>query len=236
MNKIIKKFPHRSPSRIVGEPTYQSINGLLKQLYANAAAIPSTLGGGKHGHVGLLMTPTLYATLSSTEYRAPSNPGPTPVYPVRITAAEKYTLDAEHLKASTAFETHTDVSDAIKQQIVDCVEETYLHAIEDNITGLMGISPRKIIQHLLKRYGRITPAEMKKNYMKMNEPMDPNDPIDIYFKRVEDCVQYADAGKCAFTPEQIILIVYIALQTSGVYEDACKEWRKRQSKIKIGQL
>ena len=76
MNTVIKKFPHRSPARIVGEPTYQSINGLLKKLYANAASIPSTLGGGRHGHVGLLMTTTLYATLSDTEYIFPENTGP----------------------------------------------------------------------------------------------------------------------------------------------------------------
>ena len=107
MNAVIKKLPHRASARIVGEPTYQSINGLLKKLYANDASIPSTLGGGKHGHVGLLMTPTLYATLSDTEYKFPENPGPAPDYPPRVTAQEKYAVDPQHTKDLAEFETHT---------------------------------------------------------------------------------------------------------------------------------
>ena len=227
MNAVIKKFPHRTPARIVGEPTYQFINGLLKKLYANAASITSALGGVKHGNVGILMTATLYATLSNVEYKVPPNPGPSPEYPARVTTAEKYALNTQHAKELAEFETHTEVSDAIKQKIIEAVEDPYLHALEDSITGLMGVSPKQIIQHLLKRYGRITPAEIKRNFMAINDAIDPDQHIDIYFKKIEDCIQYADAGKATFSPEQIVLIVYNSLHASGVFDDACKEWRKK---------
>eukprot|EP00957_Ditylum_brightwellii_P113742 8672171-Ditylum_brightwellii.AAC.1 len=44
-------------------------------LYANAAAVPTTLGGGAHGHIGLVMKAGLYGTLSGgTAYNAPPEP------------------------------------------------------------------------------------------------------------------------------------------------------------------
>eukprot|EP00957_Ditylum_brightwellii_P140432 10699708-Ditylum_brightwellii.AAC.1 len=44
-------------------------------LYANAAAVPTTLGGGAHGHIGLVMEAGLYGMLSGgTAYTAPPEP------------------------------------------------------------------------------------------------------------------------------------------------------------------
>ena len=49
-------------------------------MYANACAIPSTLGGGAHGHLGMIMPAVQYATLSAGG-AAYVNPVP-PVEPV----------------------------------------------------------------------------------------------------------------------------------------------------------
>ena len=38
----------------------------------------------------------------------------------------------------------------------------------------------------------------------MNKPIDATQPIDIYFKRIDDTVQYAADGNIAFTTEQIL--------------------------------
>eukprot|EP00957_Ditylum_brightwellii_P167721 12768437-Ditylum_brightwellii.AAC.1 len=46
----------------------------MQQLYKNAATIPSSLGGGVHGHIRLMIEPTLNSSLSATEYNAPSAP------------------------------------------------------------------------------------------------------------------------------------------------------------------
>eukprot|EP00957_Ditylum_brightwellii_P008112 615223-Ditylum_brightwellii.AAC.1 len=46
----------------------------MQQLYENAATIPSSLSGYVHGHIGLVMEPTLYSSFSATAYDAPSAP------------------------------------------------------------------------------------------------------------------------------------------------------------------
>eukprot|EP00957_Ditylum_brightwellii_P175579 13368682-Ditylum_brightwellii.AAC.1 len=73
-DKIKAKFPYPTLQWVEGEPDYAAINTIMQQLYENAATIPSSLGRGAHGHIGLVMEPTLYFSLSATAYNAPSAP------------------------------------------------------------------------------------------------------------------------------------------------------------------
>ena len=43
-----------------GLPTYSTINTIHILLKTNAASVPSQLGGGKHGLLGLLLTSETY--------------------------------------------------------------------------------------------------------------------------------------------------------------------------------
>ena len=54
---IDEKFPFKTLNPIIGEPTYELINHLTQEIYSNASSIPSTLGGGRHGHLGVVMQP-----------------------------------------------------------------------------------------------------------------------------------------------------------------------------------
>ena len=54
----------------------------------------------------------------------------------------------------------------------------------------------------------------------MNEPIDAKKPIDIYFKRIDDTVQYAANGNAAFTTEQILQMTYHAVSSTGFYNEA----------------
>eukprot|EP00957_Ditylum_brightwellii_P205231 15342941-Ditylum_brightwellii.AAC.1 len=47
---------------------------MMMELYANMASIPTTLGGGAHGHIELVMEATLYSTLLTTAYTSPPQP------------------------------------------------------------------------------------------------------------------------------------------------------------------
>ncbi len=79
--KLHKNFPYKTLTPIIGEPTYPAIRKMIQELYANAASSPTSLGGGKHGHVGLVMKPELYKTIANTTFNFPTDPGPSPLYP-----------------------------------------------------------------------------------------------------------------------------------------------------------
>ena len=42
-------------TKIDGQPTDEDVNLLIKELSTAAASIPTTNGGGQHGHIGLII-------------------------------------------------------------------------------------------------------------------------------------------------------------------------------------
>ena len=50
-------FVNKQLTPMVGELTYETLELLLKQLKANARSVHSNLGGGQHGHLGLVISP-----------------------------------------------------------------------------------------------------------------------------------------------------------------------------------
>ena len=51
----------------------------MQLLYSNEATLPTTSGGGTHGHIGLIMKQELYSKLSEIPYTVPGDPGPIPI-------------------------------------------------------------------------------------------------------------------------------------------------------------
>ena len=49
--------------KIHGEPSYESLKKLKNQLKTNTQSLSSYLGGGEHGHLGLVLIPEEYAFL-----------------------------------------------------------------------------------------------------------------------------------------------------------------------------
>ena len=62
VDDIKAKFPTKALPVVVGKPTYENIRVLTEALYGNAASLHAYTGGGKHGHVGLIMPAKLYET------------------------------------------------------------------------------------------------------------------------------------------------------------------------------
>jgi hypothetical protein len=227
VDDIISKFPTKTIPTIQGEPDYGSISNMVQLMYDNAASLPTTLGGGQHGHVGLIMTPILYATLSFEPYEHPDDPGPVPIHPNNANKAQRESQRLEFKEDRRIYESHIIMDNALKSQVIDTINNTYLCELRNKYTGYMKISTRDLFDHLLDRYGKITPADIETCKRRMNEPTDSTQPTDILFQKVDDCVRYASDGQVAFTTNQILQTAYRAVSTSGYYNDACKEWRKK---------
>ena len=124
------------------------------------------------------------------------------------------------------------MDDALKTQIIDTVEDTYLCEMRHKYTGYLGVKTRDLLDHLLDRYGKITAADLAACQIRMNEPINVDLPIDVYFQKIDECVQYAVDGKVAYTLDQILQTAYHAISASGFYNDACKDWRKKPAEQK----
>ena len=70
------RFQYPVLTKIHGAPTYQTLTKLKKEIQANAKSVNCNLGGGAHGHLGLVLKPEEYATVSATPYEEPQFPDP----------------------------------------------------------------------------------------------------------------------------------------------------------------
>ncbi len=64
------------------------------------------------------------------------------------------------------------MDDALKAQLVDAINDPYLSEMHSKYTGYLGVTTRDLIDHLLDRYGKITPANIEACKKRMNEPLD----------------------------------------------------------------
>ena len=122
--------PDLSP--IIGKPTFESLYQLIADLQANAQSVHSNLGGGEHGHLGLVMTSTQYAIHSTTPYDRPTHPRnlTIPVGTTRLAAEE---MERNHTESLRVFHEVRGVEHALSQQLVTAI---------DNNTSL----PSRIVQ------------------------------------------------------------------------------------------
>ena len=174
VDDIVSKFPIESLPRIDGEPTYESINEMMQMLYANAVTLPTTMGGGTHGHIGLIMKPALCSTLSEISYEIPLDPGPIPIYAPGSSGLARQQITNEFEESKRIFENHYNMDLALKALIIEAVDAVHLEEKRDRYSGFLTVTARDLMTHLIQTYGKITTLELMANRHKMDEPLDPS--------------------------------------------------------------
>jgi hypothetical protein len=122
-----------------GQPTSQDPTILEKEIIAILANIPTTLGGGNYGHVGIIMEPTEYSTMSGGFNFANSIiPG---FYPATLAATAavgtRAKAEAEHKELINQYKTFKGIRLGTKDLILEAVENEYLIEIEHETLGFL---------------------------------------------------------------------------------------------------
>jgi hypothetical protein len=126
-----------SVTKIHGQPKENDLTTLEKELLAIAASIPSTLGGGNHGHAGVIAEPAKYSLMTGgIAFVNPANPG---VYPAGLqanaTTGTQAREEAIHKELVAQYEIFNGVEQGLKDIIQEAVEMNYLLEIEDKTLG-----------------------------------------------------------------------------------------------------
>ena len=96
------------------------------------------------------------------------------------------------------------MDDTLKIHLLDAVEEPYVSELRNRYTGYMGVTTQDLLDHIMDRYGNITAANLKANEARINEALENSRPIDVFFQRIDDAVQYSNDEKNPFTAKQIL--------------------------------
>jgi hypothetical protein len=75
-DELIAGFPYSSLPKITGEPTFEDLKVIRRLLNTNDMSVASYKGGGRHGHLGIIMNNEEYFTIAVDVFPVPSNPGP----------------------------------------------------------------------------------------------------------------------------------------------------------------
>jgi hypothetical protein len=223
-------------TKIHGQPTNQDLTILEKELIAILANIPTTLGGGNHGHAGILMDPARYLLTAGVPFVNPVNPGNYPAgVAANAAAGARARAEAQHKEEVKEYETFQGVMQATKDIILEAVDHEYLLEIEDEILGFLNETPISITNHLRNRGGALDFADTKTLLAERDGEWDATEVPQIYFNRVEKAIQgLTRAGINSDLNERRDMALYY-LKATGEFDAAVREWENKPTADKTWQ-
>ena len=180
---------------IRGEPTYETLHHLKNELKANASSFPTTLGGGNHGYLGIILTPAEYRRITPTDtFTRTPNPGVLVPNPVG-TAAQISSAENNHRLTKKIYLETLLLERAFIQQTIEAIDNKHLAALIKPITGQITPLVPTILEFFHNNYGHITPQQLDDKTTTFKAMIyNPAQPIDIIFNSIDNLVEYARAA------------------------------------------
>ena len=220
-------FQHKVLTKISGQPTYETLLVLSNEVRANAASVPSTLGGGLYGHLGLTMSDIRYATLAnSAPWITPGNPGvfapPAGATGPQIEAAKDVWRELKF-----TFELCQATERALIAQVVDSVDAIYLRPLLNRVTGQYSTALRPVFVYLFDTHGKVTPQQVKsKEQAVCSMTYDLSIPIDTVFTTVNDLADLSEHSGSLMTDRQKIDVAFVVLAKVPLLQHDLRLWNR----------
>ena len=200
IKKIVDGFPFPTIDPIIGTLDYESIADIHLKLNSNAASVQSNLGCGKLGLLFLTVSPAVYATLSTTTFVPPVNPGPEPIIPTGLTSAVIAELQYHHTEATKIFTKYENTDKALHRLLLASTDKLDVRSIRHKYICYGKTTTRALLDHLYSTYANISASALQDNDKRLRAPYDRNQPFETLINQVENAVDYASAGDTPYTP------------------------------------
>jgi len=167
-------------TKIDSQPTEETVSKLETETTEMCASVPTTNGGGQHGHAGMIVERSLYITFSvgNTPFVTPTNPGPYPTT-VSADAATREKEVAEHKAKYNEFETYLGVESATRKKIVSAIDPEWLEAIRHPQMGFSHLSPRQLLDHLRSVSSDLDYSDVTHLMQELARPWDLNEKLSL---------------------------------------------------------
>ena len=206
----------------------QDLITFKREINANALTVHTTLGGGQHGHLGLVCTAAVYATIPNTQvYQYPPNPGLLNIIP----GATQYQIaqqKEQHAEDIRLFHEVLAVERTIIQQIVAAVDAKYLKALRDPVTNKITRTIPDILAHHFNAYGHVTPSELYDLKQKIETmQFTPQEHVNTMITEVDNLADISDLANLSIKDRQCVDMGYIILQHCKPFKTCLREWNGR---------
>jgi hypothetical protein len=226
-DELIAGLPHSSLPKVTGEPTFEDLKVIRRLLKTNAMSVASYEGGGRHGHLGIIMTNKEYFAIAIDVFSVSAHPVPSAAVVAGMMAAVIAETTRLHREATQVYRTYQNVDEAIKKLIIESFDDAYLNALSDEIVGYANCTSLQLLTRLLTYYAMIAPTELTQNYERLNTPYDPNQPIETLFQKFQDAQAFSVAGGQPYGAAMIVNVANTLVFNTGLFPDACRAWQSR---------
>ena len=232
IEKIVDRFPFPMISPIIGTPDYESIADIHLKLNSNATSVQSNLGCGTLGLLLLTVSPAVYATLSTTAFFLPVNPGPEPSIPTGLTGAVIADLRYHHTKSTKIFTEYKNTDKSVHQLLLASTDKLYVQSLRHKYIGYGKTTTKSLLYHLYSTCANIFASSLQDNDKRLCAPYDSNQPFETLTDEVENAVDYASAGDTPYTPSQVVGIAFQLVFKTDLFNDDCKLWQRQPADVK----
>ena len=236
ISNVSDYFPHQDIGAIAGRPTYATLLPVRDKLVANAAAIPSTLGGGAHGHSGLVLSDATYHRETGHHFTVPAFPGVVASVPNGTTSLAERNLREKHASDLKQYNLCNAISNSLKKIVISVIDDEHLEALNHSITGYANVEVHQMVSHLFKTYGRFTSGQLDGARAKAAEPWDPSVPIQSLFSKIKKCADLLEAAEEPLSDKQMVRYGYDAVLKTACFSEEMKKWRRKDPNAKTWVL
>lgn len=221
-----KSIAEREVTKVHGQPTNQDLDLLEDELLRIASSIYTELGGGAHGHAGLLLSDVDYATMApATPFVIPANPG---VYPAgNIPAAQRGQQEAEHKALINQFQTCVGVAKGIKELILQAIDEDFLLEVRAEQTGYLNVTPFQMMTHLRNRWGALDFVDITALMSECDSGWSSSEVPTKYFNRIDKARRQLLRANVQIDERAMMLKALKCFKDAGDYDAPIREWEAR---------
>lgn len=219
-------LPQCTPLTKDARPTHLTLATLHRELNTHAMAQKTSLGGGNHGYLTLLISDIEYARLTPAAFIDPVYPGPNPIHPPGSTAAQITETNRAYAADMVSYNTFHAIENTLKNMLINAVPHTFIQILEDHRFGFSQVRTKAILQHLDATYGQVTIEDLANNLEAMNRPWDPATPIEELWTQIHKARNYA-ANDNVISDTTAVLSAVQNLTTTGLFTTAFEHWRNK---------
>ena len=212
-------------TKIDGQPTEKDLSGLKLELSEGLASIPTLNGGGRHGHIGLIIPNTEYTTFSHRNalYEILDNPGPYPLTVDPDVLMRERQL-AKHKAEIREYETQLGVSSWARKAIIGAVDDEWLSEIRNPHVGFNHKSPMDLLTHLEDVGGVVDYMDVAELQAELTQPWDQMEAPTTLFERGDKVEKQLEKAGIPAQPELRLATSLCWFQQSGEFDYALENW------------
>ena len=218
--------------KIQGRPNFSSIWRLRQQLIAGTKKLKHT-DHPKQGYSGYIMSKEEYALVSILSWKDPTDVGKYFTIPVTaITETEQRTEDKIWQVQKSKRESFVNLITAL----ITILEDSFDVAFHSGGTasakrGFGTATPPEILSRFQQNYGKPGYQEIKTALLRLNEPMDRMQPIEVMLRSIEEVQMFLlaspDEGRQLSEVNLIDHALIKLSETGGMYAKALEKWNGR---------